>query len=144
MKIDALKQNVCSLESTVSAQEKVVKSMESAAHVIDVEKYSKHIKTFEELIENIAKKQVEQIKESRTEMTKHYVDLLQVFVKNLIYAHPKHRRQLIDGIQYQLVKASLLTAIEQIEDMWIAPPDSELSFALGLEGALKKQNKGSE
>ena len=45
-KIDALKQNVCSLESSVSAQEKVVKSMELAAKVIDVDKYNKHIKTY--------------------------------------------------------------------------------------------------
>jgi esterase/lipase len=58
-KIDALKQNVCSLESTVSAQEKVVKAMESASNIIDVKKYSEHIRTFEELVEANAKKTVE-------------------------------------------------------------------------------------
>jgi hypothetical protein len=131
-KIDALKQNVCSLESAVSAQEKIVKAMKLAAHVVDVDKWSKSVKEYGELVENIAKKQIEQTKESHTETLKSYINLIEVLNKTIIYVHPQHRRQLIDDIQHKVIKDSLLVAIEQIEGVWITPPDSGLSFALGL------------
>ncbi len=159
-KIDALKQNVCSLESTVSAQEKVVKAMEAASHVIDVKKYGEHVKVFEELVEGNARKTIEamgkqfdeelkqqvgktiNIHETKlTNLTDKTISLLQLVTIMLFYVHPAQRKQLImEHMEVPILRDCMLKMTEYMNDSWIYPPDSRLSFVLKMGGVMALQD----
>ncbi len=154
-KIDALKQNIHSLEGTISAQDNLIRDMEKAVKIIDVEKYGKHIRTFEDLVERNAQKTIEAMKkefdEQQTGITtkfKHLmektIDLLRMVGISLLYVHPSQREQLvIDNMKVPFLRDAFLQPIDIMKSSWIGPPDLGLSAVLTLV-ALQKQKESGE
>lgn len=143
-KIDALKHNVNSLEKTVSAQDKLIRDMETAVKIIDIEKYNKHIKTFEDLVETNAQKTIEIMKRDLDEQqsstkTKYEhlmektTDLLKMVGVSLAYVHPSQREQLInDTMEVPFLRDAFLQSLDKMKNSWIGPPNPGLSAFLTL------------
>ena len=54
-------------------------------------------------------------------LLKYLLCLISTFTKTLVYVHPKSRRQLMDDIEYPGLKDTMLPALDQMKDVWIAP-----------------------
>lgn len=66
-------------------------------------------------------------------LLKYLLCLISTFTKTLVYVHPKSRRQLMDDIEYPGLKDTMLPALDQMKDVWIAPPDTSKLSGLYAE-----------
>lgn len=156
-RIDSLRQNVSSLEKTIAAQENALSAMERAANIIDVEKYQKHMNTFENLVERnnaLTLKKMEQeliekfqkqdeLKSKRSRevinlLLKYYFDMIKFSINALYYVHADERKALVNNLQFPVHREFLLEHLERIKDIWLYPSKYMAFFAF-LEAKLPRK-----
>ena len=155
--IASLKGTVSSLNISIAAQEKVINSMAKLSEIIDIEKYQKHIATFEGLVEknaeltlnvmksdlNLEFKQKDQMKEKRMqELELRYFDLLKFTLGVIIFVHPDDRYKLIKDFGIKAHEKYFENYLKKMENFWIYP--SKYKYKIGLEEYLREKYESTK